>query len=253
MKFTYFKQEKSRLILAVVIIAIAMIPKGYGQSGWGGEGAGASGTVSVDAGIASKDAADTGGGDGGWGMEGTPTENQVIKKAPYVRFLPPFDSMREIIFYENIIEDESCENCGSDSLYYRAKKMLVQRLGIDGYKKMVAEDKIADRIVLVVTTPMICRYGKYNKKQEGMLEYRLTLRFKDSRYKYQFGNFVHVEVEDGLKAKVARTYHEHYMKLKKGFQFTDQFLLAADFEVKEVVAGLKKSLLEPYLPDEDDW
>jgi hypothetical protein len=30
--------------------------------------------------------------------------------------------MREIIFYENIIEDEACENCGADSLYWRAKR-----------------------------------------------------------------------------------------------------------------------------------
>jgi hypothetical protein len=118
---------------------------------------------------------------------------------------------------------------------------------------MVIEDKIAERIVLKITIPMICTYGKYNKKQEGMLEYRLSLRFKDSRYKYQFGNFVHVEVEDGLGAKISRTYHEHYMRLKKGFQFTDRYLMAADTEVAEVVKAFKKTLREPFQPDEDDW
>jgi hypothetical protein len=43
------------------------------------------------------------------------------------------------------------------------------------------------------------------------------------------------------------------MRLKKGFQQTDKYLLAAEAEVKLVVDGLKKSLREPYQPDEDDW
>jgi hypothetical protein len=43
------------------------------------------------------------------------------------------------------------------------------------------------------------------------------------------------------------------MRLKKGFQFTDRYLMAADTEVAEVVKALKKTLREPYQPDEDDW
>jgi hypothetical protein len=43
------------------------------------------------------------------------------------------------------------------------------------------------------------------------------------------------------------------MKLKKGFQATDPYLLAADREVKQLVAELTKTLKEPYQPDEDDW
>jgi hypothetical protein len=62
-----------------------------------------------------------------------------------------------------------------------------------------------------------------------------------------------VEAEEGLSTKISRTYHEHYMRVKKGFQYTDRYLLAADFEVNDVVTGLKKTLQQPYQPDEDDW
>lgn len=193
------------------------------------------------------------GGFGGFGgSEGSEGE-VVVKKAPYKRFIPPYDTMREIIFYENIIEDEECENCNADSLYWRAKKYLTKRLGKEAIKKMVIEDKPAERLVLKIMVPMMTTNGTFTKKQEGELEYRLTLRFKDGRYKYQFGNFVHVEPMDGVSGKVNRTYHEHYMRLKKGFQQTDKFLLAAEAEVSAVVDGLKKSLREPYQPDEDDW
>jgi hypothetical protein len=50
-----------------------------------------------------------------------------------------------------------------------------------------------------------------------------------------------------------RTYHEYYMRVKKGYQTTDVFLLAADRDVKEFVEGLRKSLRGPYQPDEEDW
>ncbi|MFN5889935.1 MAG: DUF4468 domain-containing protein [Bacteroidota bacterium] len=190
-----------------------------------------------------------GGFGGGEGAEG----EAVVKKAPYKRFIPPYDTMREIIFYENIIEDEECENCNADSLYWRAKKYLTTKLGKETIKKMVIEDKVAERLVLRITVPMMTTNGTFTKKREGDLEYRLTLRFKDSRYKYQFGNFVHVEPMDGISGNTNRTYHEHYMRLKKGFQQTDKYLLAAEAEVNLVVDGLKKSLREPYQPDEDDW
>ncbi|MBS3914013.1 MAG: DUF4468 domain-containing protein [Bacteroidetes bacterium] len=188
----------------------------------------------------------------GWGME-EDKGPQMPKRVAYKRFNPPYDSLREIIYYEGIIEDENCDFCGSDSLYWRAMKYLTKRYGKENLKKFVVEDKKSDRITLKVSIPMVVRYGNYNKSESGTLEYKLTLRFKDNRYKYQFGNFVHIESPDGLAKDATRTYHEYYMKVKKGYQNTDKYLLSADQEVKEIVEGLKKSLKEPYQPDEDDW
>ncbi|MBL7811350.1 MAG: DUF4468 domain-containing protein [Bacteroidetes bacterium] len=202
---------------------------------------------------ASKDSASPAVSEGGWGMEENKKEEYMPVRTPYKRFVPPYDSLREIIFYEGVIEDENCETCGADSLYWRARKYLTQRYGKENIKKWIVEDKKADKMLLKVNVPMNTTYGKYVKGTYGQLEYRLTLRFKDGRYKYQFGNFVHVDVPPGLNPKPVRTYHEYYMRVKKGFQVTDKFLMAADAEVKDIVTGLKKSLREPYHPDEDDW
>jgi hypothetical protein len=188
----------------------------------------------------------------GWGGE-KKEEAQMPVRKPYVRFNPPYDSMREIIYYEGVIEDENCEFCTADSLYWRAKKSIIAKFGKDNVKKFIVEDLKADRITLKVTVPMLVTYGEYKKFESGTLEYKVTLRFKDFRYKYQFGNFVHIQTPNGLAKDATRTYHEYYMKVKKGYQTTDQFLLAADREVKDFVATLKKSLREPYQPDEDDW
>jgi len=233
-----------RWVAFISVILISNIASA--QFGFGDPAAGSADTTSTPSGGS--------GGFGGFGGGGEGGEGEVVvKKAPYKRFIPPYDTMREIIFYENIIEDEECENCNADSLYWRAKKYLTKRLGKDAIKKMVIEDKPAERLVLKVVVPMMTTNGTFTKKQDGELEYRITLRFKDGRYKYQFGNFVHVEAMDGTSGKVNRTYHEHYMRLKKGFQQTDKYLLAAEAEVNAVVDGLKKSLREPYQPDEDDW
>lgn len=216
---------------------------------WGG-----SESTPADTTAATPAVEESGGWDGGWGDGKEETQGpQMPERKPYIRFIPPYDSLREIIYYEGIIEDENCDYCGADSLYWRAKKYMLTRFGKEELKKFVVEDKKADRITLKVTIPMVTKYGQYKSEQAGYLEYKVTLRFKDGRYKYQFGNFVHIQSPNGLAKESTRTYHEYYMKVKKGYQVTDKFLLSADREVKEFVEGLKKSLREPYQPDEDDW
>ncbi len=191
-------------------------------------------------------------GGSGWG--GT-KEPEMPKRAIYKRFNPPYDTMREIIYYEGVIEDEGefPEKNGADSMYWRAKKFLLKRYGKENLKKWVVEDKKNERITLKLAIPMVVKMGEYKKTDAGILEYKLTIRFKDGRYKYQFGNFVHIQSPNGLGKESSKTYHEYYLKLKKGYEASDRYLLAADREVHEVVLGLKKTLHEPYQPDEDDW
>ena len=107
MKYTRNAQEKSWLRWAVILLTVMAMPGDvFGQWGFGAD-AGSADTAAKDSGVTS------GGGDGGWGMDGGCTaEEPAVKRAPYIRFVPPYDSMREIIFYENIIEDEMCENGG---------------------------------------------------------------------------------------------------------------------------------------------
>jgi hypothetical protein len=198
----------------------------------------------------------------GWGSADTASKDSSGNassasetKVAYQRFVPPYDTMREIIFYEGIIEDENCENCQADSLYWRTKKYLSQRYGKEKFKdkSWVIEDQVAKKIVLRVTIPMVVQINQFNKAPTGSMEFKLAVRFQDGRYKYQCGNFVHLQSQPGTEVKQIRTSHEYYMRVKKGYQRTDLFLLAADREVKSLVEGLRKSLKAPYQPDEDDW
>jgi hypothetical protein len=190
---------------------------------------------------------------GAWG-DSDPAAPEKAPKVPYVRFYPPYDTMREIIFYENAIDFEDCDLCSADSLYWRAKKFLIRRYGSkSNLKKMILSEKPADHITLKVTIPLVVVIGKYSKGAVGMLEYKVSLRFKDSRYKYQFGNFVHIQTAEGLSENATKTYFEYYLKVKKGYEITDRYLIAADAEVKNFIEKLSVALKQPYKPDEEDW
>lgn len=192
------------------------------------------------------------GGGGGWGS-GEAGGKQKDTLPPYKRFIPPYDSLREMIFYEGVIEDMECEFCNEDSLYLRAMNYLQSIYGAKQYKKFIVEAKPGQVIWLKVEIPMLIEKGAYSKGPSGMLEFNLVIRFKDARYKYQFGNFAHVTEPKGLAESRLKTYHEYYMKTKRGFRATDLFLITADKETKNTIEGLKKALKETYKSDEDDW
>lgn len=194
-------------------------------------------------------------GGGGWGGFGGAEESSTKTDTlpAYERFIPPYDSLREMIFYEGVIEDWDCEFCNEDSLFARAEAFLINRYGKKQYKKYIIERKEFGLIWLKVDLPMIIAIGDYSKQAKGRLEFNLVMRFKEARYKYQFGNFAHITAPIGQSNAQTKTYHEYYMKVKRGYRSTDRYLLTADKEVKETIEGLKKALKEPYRPDEDDW
>ena len=198
---------------------------------------------------------DTGGGSTDTAMAAGTGDSLVVvpKKVVYTRFVPPYDSMREIIFYEGVVENEECDMCTADSLYWRAKRFLTKKYGKAVFKKMLVEDKPANHLTIIVQIPMVVVNGKYNKAAKGMMEYKFVIRFQDSRFKYQFGNFTHLQSGEGLVGNPTKTYHEYYMRAKRGYEATDKFLLAADREVKKMVASISYALKAPYKPEEDDW
>jgi hypothetical protein len=193
------------------------------------------------------------GGGGGWGGGGGFGGKQKDTLPPYTRFIPPYDSLREMIFYEGVIEDMECEYCSEDSLYLRAQRYLESIYGKKEYKKFIVEAKPGQVIWLKVEIPMLIERGAYSKAPSGLLEFSMVIRFKEARYKYQFGNFAHITEPKGLAESRLKTYHEYYMKTKRGFRSTDMYLITADKEVKKTIEGLKQALKEPYKPDEDDW
>ena len=250
-------------VYKLVFLLVGMLYSGLSQAQWGGfEGEDteeeAETEVVTDSTDNPGDAAGAdmfGGGGGGWGgFGGAEEESGKVDTLPaYERFIPPYDSLREMIFYEGVIEDWDCEFCMEDSLFARAERYFIDRYGKRQYKKFIVERKEFGLIWLKVELPMILEIGEYSKRPSGRLEFSLVLRLKEARYKYQFGNFAHITAPTGQADAQTKTYHEYYMKVKRGFRATDRYLLTADKEVKETIKGLKKALKEPYRPDEDDW
>lgn len=193
-----------------------------------------------------------GGDDGGWGGSGKASDKPIEYKK-YERFIPPFDSLRDLIYYEGIIELSDPISPHPDTLWFRVKNYLAKRYGKDAAKSFVVEDKKPDKMTLKVSIPMMVTHGEVAKAQDGILEFKLVIRLKDGdRLKYQASNFVHIETPNGAVGKQVKTYHEFYMRIKKGYQATDIYLLAADKEIKTFGEGLKKAVQDPYNPEEED-
>ena len=123
--------------------------------GWGGDGGSDAETEDTDADIELGDTtasyddsddsdagwgddSDAGWGDDGGGSGGTGIQDPKSYKfevADYKRFAPPYDTNREVIFYTGVVEDYDCLECGTDSLYLRAKNYLVSYYGKKNLKK----------------------------------------------------------------------------------------------------------------------
>jgi hypothetical protein len=263
------KNKKMKIVVRTLTLCgfllLASTSHAQWGGGWGGDGGSDAGDTDMsDSASTDDDGGGWGSGGGGWGDDGgdmggsgfKDPEPYKFKVADYKRFSPPYDTNREIIFYQGVVEDYDCLECAADSLYWRTKYFLTQYYGEAALKSYTQEDKKLETIKLLVRKPMLISYNKHSKVQSGTLEYTVTLQFRDGRYKYQFGNFVHEEAGLGNKNRTTRTYHEYYMKTNKGVINTDRYLLTADKEVKAMVAGMKKALKEPYNPieaGEDDW
>ncbi len=258
MRKVYESTFRIRLMKGLFLVGI-MCVQSLLNAQWGEFDGGDSETVTNDTQVLDNggggwgESNDAGGGWGGFGGGDGIGGKQKDTLPAYERFIPPYDSLREMIFYEGVIEDMECEYCSEDSLYLRAEKYLQSIYGKKEYKKFTVEAKPGQVIWLKVEIPMIVERGSYSKGPSGRLEFSMVIRFKEARYKYQFGNFAHITEPTGLADSRLKTYHEYYMKTKRGFRSTDKYLITADKEVKKTIEGLKKALKEPYQPDEDDW
>lgn len=199
------------------------------------------------------------------------TENKPEGFKKYERFMPPIDTITELVTYVGIVPFKPLENDvydgGTiDSLYWRAKKYLMEKY-IKDYranskkefvfpKDMLVEDVKPDgengRIIIRPTIPLLVKNNNYSYTQTGTLTFKVEIRVKEDKYKYKFTNFVHNTTEKGTE-KPIKTYVEYYTKIAKGYKGTDMILIAIDRMVKDVVKDLYKVMKDPVVVDPDDF
>jgi len=188
-----------------------------------------------------------------FGMDEGTVENPM-RFEKHERFQAPYDSLRELIYYSNVVEDPNCNECSADSLYIRSLRYLKGRFGEKALKEMTQEAKPGNKLTVLLKVPLVTKPQVNVVIKEGFIEYKLILRFQDNRFKYEFSNFVHIRDIQGAAGGQTRTYAEYYRQAKTYTRANDLYLMGMDMEVKQTVATMTKALKEKWKPeDEDDW
>lgn len=211
-------------------------------------------------------------------FEETPAEAPAVveKKSPlgfkpYEKFTPPMDTNSNLITYIGVmpftpLENDVYDGGTIDSLYWRAKKFLMQKYTtvykedpkkpIPFPKEMLIEDYKPDgdvgRIIIKPTVPFMLKNNEFSYSQNGTITFRIDIRVKDDKYKYKISHFVHNTVAKGSE-KPIQTYLEYYANQKRGAKSNDAYLLAVDKLVKDFIKELSKVMKDPVVKDEDDF
>jgi hypothetical protein len=183
------------------------------------------------------------------GEEGTTQE--VVAK-PYERIVLEMDSNTNLIQYTGVVEQE--ESSG-DSLYYRAKNFANAQLALGDSKKKTAVyevDKKGQKIVIDATMPAYSYQNKYSKKPMGTYHFKMTVWFREGRYKYTITNLVHEGIKPAT-GEAKRNYFEYYYTTTTNIKGVDAILRYADKDIQEMLTKFKKALREPVFVDEDEW
>lgn len=196
------------------------------------------------------------GGEDSANTDTTALETLPVKEAPkpYVRFAAPYDTLREMIYYSGVVEDVIYEESTADSLYWRFKKYLTTRFGAKTLKEWTEEDKRGQKFIVKPNADLVVSTNEFNGKNSGSINYTLTMRFQDGRFKWEMSNFVHVIPAQGISGGENRVYAEYYYTTKRNIKSCDLLLIAIDNEVKNTVKQIKKSLRPPFVDEVgDDW
>lgn len=177
------------------------------------------------------------------------TQEVVVK--PYERIVLAMDSNTNLIEYTGIVEQEESS---ADSLYYRTKNFAANKLSGGGKnKKTVYEvDKKSAKVVIDAVMPAYSYQNKYSKKVIGTYHFRMTVWFREGRYKYTITNLVHEGIKPAA-GEAKRNYFEYYYTTTTNIKGVDAILRWADKDIQEMIAQYKKAMKEPVFIDEDEW
>ena len=180
----------------------------------------------------------------------TPAVTEPTVK-PYERIVLNVDSATNLIAYTGVVDLGEASETSSDSLYTRAKKWAVKKFGGSG-KALYEVDKQNVKLVIKGHLPAFAYTNKYNKRPIGTYEFKMTIWFREQRYKYTITNLVH-EGNKGNIGTAPRNYFEYYNTTTNNIKGVDQILRYADKDINDMIEGFKKAMKDPLVVDEDDW
>jgi hypothetical protein len=277
----------SRALMVLLVAGLSMNPlhaqwgDDDGGSTWGDDGA--TGGDATGDGFDSNNGGDSGfGGDsngtnddagfgsdpfGGFGFGDNQQDDEeeqrprVVRK-PYVRFQPPYDSIKEMVIYSAIIDvvDKDGYEREVDTLYHKAQAWLKSEFGEKELKKMIGfngentnASEMEYKIRLRGTFPCIIRPNEFTKHQSGDIEFLMELRIREGRYRYKISDLVHIAPIMADEKEGERTYFEFLRKSEDNVRGGDQILIAADNKINDMMSELEKFCKTFPEEEEDDW
>lgn len=185
---------------------------------------------------------------------------KIVRK-PYVRFVPPYDSMRELVLYKAVIDvkDHEGYEVEIDTINFRTHQWLEAEYG-KNLKKFLTMDGINEnagemeyKIKIHGTFPCEIKPNEFTTVRNGNVEYDMEIRVRDGRYRYTVKNLVHVADPIPGEPKGERTYFEYLMKSDDDVRENDKVLRAADRKINAMMDELMKLCQTSPIEEEDDW
>ena len=185
---------------------------------------------------------------------------KIIRK-PYVRFVPPYDSLRELVIYNAVVEvkDRDGFETEIDTINFRTRQWLEAEFGKD-LKKVTTFDDINEnaseleyKIKIHAAFPCEIEPNEFTKVQNGMVEYDMEIRVRDGRYRWVIQNLVHVAQPRPGEKEGERTYFEYLMKAEDDIRSGDKVLIAADKKINSMMGDLQKVCQTNPVEEEDEW
>ncbi|MFT5511792.1 MAG: hypothetical protein ACI8SE_000185 [Bacteroidia bacterium] len=185
---------------------------------------------------------------------------KIIRK-PYIRFVPPYDSTRELVLYKAVIEvkDREGYEVEIDTINFRAHEWLESQFG-KNLKKYLTSDAINEsagemEYKIIVHGMFTCEIqpNEFTTIVNGQVEYDMEIRVRDGRYRYTIKNLVHVADPRPGEKEGEKTYFEYLMKSEDDVREGDRVLIAADKKINSMMDALQKTCQTAPIQEEDDW
>jgi hypothetical protein len=186
---------------------------------------------------------------------------KIIIRKPYVRFVPPYDSTRELVLYKAVIEvkDRDGYEVEIDTIKFRTHqwldteygKTLKKYLTLDGINENAGEMEY--KITIHGMFPCEIEPNEFTTVTIGQVEYDMEIRVRDGRYRYTIKNLVHVADPIPGEKEGERTYFEYLMKSEDDVRQGDKVLIAADKKINTMMSELQKTCQTSPIEEEDDW
>ncbi len=235
----------------------------WDTGGWGDSGSDPWGEESEDTSAKADSAFDPGWGDDfGFGMDEEKEEEPEIIRAPYVRFVPPYDTVYELVTYEGVVNvlDADGYEVEIDTIMFRANQWLEEEFGKKKLKNFLTSNDVNSnaseleyKIIVNGKFPCIVKPNEFTQYQDGEIQFRMEIRIRDGRYRYKVNNLVHIAPVRVNEKEGIATYFEYLMKSQNDVRGGDVILKSADRKINEMIAALEKKCKTGPVLEEDEW